>query len=162
MPVIGNILEASSDDLYSNNCTLDGKCSGCGECCADFLPLSEAEVKRIRNYMKSHKLNEHRANVLMVDAIDLTCPFRDSINKKCDIYSIRPEICRAFICRKSLQDAKNDRDLISEKRDIYSMRQVFFGNYKPMEKLLETMGGLGTLIGDMLPEMVDSISISYK
>ena len=36
------------------NFTCNGKCSGCGNCCTDFLPLTQAEVKRIQSYLVSH------------------------------------------------------------------------------------------------------------
>ena len=113
---------------YSNNC-IDGKCSNCGECCADLLPLTDGEVRKIKHYVKAHKLQEHRkAPFYDLAAVDLTCPFRNEQTKRCDIYEVRPLICRAFICTKSLQDARNDRDLIHESRQVHSLRLDIFGN----------------------------------
>lgn len=39
------LLNASG--ICSNNC-IGGHCSGCGECCADLLPLTKGEIKRLR------------------------------------------------------------------------------------------------------------------
>lgn len=39
------LLNASG--ICSNNC-IDGHCSGCGECCADLLPLTKGEIKRLK------------------------------------------------------------------------------------------------------------------
>ena len=36
----------NASDICSNNC-IDGHCSGCGECCADLLPLTKGEIKRL-------------------------------------------------------------------------------------------------------------------
>lgn len=51
------LLNASG--ICSNNC-IDGHCSGCGECCADLLPLTKGEIKRLRNYARKHQLQENK------------------------------------------------------------------------------------------------------
>lgn len=117
------------DETYTCNC-VDGKCSGCGSCCSDILPLSDREVARIKAYVKAHNLREHRqAPVFDPNVTDFTCPFRNPTEKRCDIYPVRPEICRSFICSKSLEDARKDRDrLYTKQRPARSMRYEFFGN----------------------------------
>lgn len=35
--------------------TKDGKCSGCGQCCSVYLPLSSVEIKEIRRYIQVDK-----------------------------------------------------------------------------------------------------------
>lgn len=130
MPKVGSVFDAGSEDNYRTNCNADGSCSGCGECCSDFLPLSDQEIKTIRNYLKVNPIKPHR-NVyalLRQPTADMTCPFRDNVSKKCDIYEVRPLICRSFICTKKIEDAKRDRDIVSEKRKVISMRKVFFGD----------------------------------
>ena len=80
--------------------TIDGKCSGCGACCSAVLCVSDAEVSKIRGYLGEHpevKMID-RNNALQKDFIDI-CPFL-SEEKKCQIYEVRPEICRRFICSK--------------------------------------------------------------
>lgn len=51
------LLNASG--ICSNNC-IGGHCSGCGECCADLLPLTKGEIKRLRDYARKHHLRENK------------------------------------------------------------------------------------------------------
>ena len=109
--------------------TIDGKCSGCGNCCPDMLSLSMGEVIAIEEYVKKHNIQPHVVGVPLVNAIDATCPFLN-MNKKtdrCNIYPVRPYICRIFHCndtdmRKHIDDPK----LRSVERHRVSMRQTFF------------------------------------
>lgn len=136
----GKIVNVLKDELYIAHC-VDGKCSGCGECCTDLLPLSDAEVKRIRQYVQEHNLKEHR-HVVFWDkkAIDLTCPFRNNKTKQCDVYSVRPQICREFICSKQLDKAKKDRDsLCTKSRQTRSLRYEIFGNPEALQILAIAM-----------------------
>lgn len=124
----GKIADAALEDFYSNHC-VDGECTHCGECCADLLPLTPGELEIIRRYVKKHKIKEHRqAPFWDRNATDLTCPFRNQQTKRCDIYQVRPYICKEFICRKSLLDARKDRDLIHKDRKVYSLRWEIFEN----------------------------------
>lgn len=129
MAYYGSYLDLPPDGTaYSNNC-IDGKCSNCGECCADLLPLTDAEARKVKRYAKAHNLKEHRqAPFFDPKAVDLTCPFRNEQTKRCDVYPVRPLICRAFVCTKSLQQAQHDRDLVHETRSVHSMRMDVFGN----------------------------------
>ena len=76
----------------SNN----GRCSRCGQCCGNYLPMTEHEVQRIKTYIK--KRNIQPANPYLHSLEKDVCPFRDEENKTCVIYSIRPDICRNFRC----------------------------------------------------------------
>lgn len=114
--------------------TADGKCSGCGECCSDLLPLSDAEIKRIKEYVKKHNIKEQWHTVLAT-ATDLTCPFRDNVNKKCLIYSIRPAICRSFVCNKHPKDNIEVRDNLHKINRVVCMRNEFFGNSEDVKFL---------------------------
>lgn len=106
--------------------TENGKCSNCGQCCSNCLPLSEYEVNRIKQYIRKHNIKEQRHNVMT--KTDMTCPFRDEANKKCLIYKIRPQICRAFMCNHSDEDImKSKLDLHAINRVVF-MRNEFFGN----------------------------------
>ena len=82
--------------------TIDGKCSGCGECCSNMLPMSADEVRQIKTYIKKHNIKEQRHNFLQ--GIDMTCPFRDELNRKCLVYEVRPAICREFVCNHTIED----------------------------------------------------------
>lgn len=121
------------EDSYKCNCT-DGKCSNCGECCADMLPLTDKELKRIKDYAKAHNLKEHRhVPFFALNSTDMTCPFRNNIERRCDIYPVRPEICRSFICTKSLEVAHAERDQIYKGRTERSLRYEVFGNPEVLE-----------------------------
>lgn len=67
------------------------ECKGCGECCSNFLPLTQEEIKLMKKLSK--KENKHP---LRQDWYN-RCPFLNN-NNKCDIYENRPLICREFTC----------------------------------------------------------------
>ena len=113
--------------------TVDDKCSGCGACCADLLPLSDAEVRRIKAYVKKHNIKEQRHTILV--ETDLTCPFRDDANQKCLIYPIRPAICRSFVCNKKPDENTAIRDNLHKVNRVVCMRNEFFGNREDVEYL---------------------------
>lgn len=125
------VSKGMEDNLY--NYTENGKCSGCGNCCSDLLPMSQKEVDVIRRYIKKHKIKECK-HLLPVakPALDMTCPFLDTDKKseKCRIYPVRPEICKQFICDNE-QRAKHNRKLIGQSRTVVDVRKEFFneGNY---------------------------------
>lgn len=136
MPKLGHIADINPEADYGRRCNPDGSCSGCGECCSDFLPLSKDELKRIKAYAKKNGLKPHWNSVaLLTGANDFTCPFRDNQKRRCDIYDIRPEICRSFICTNSFDDAQNDRKLLEKSRNICSVRCEVFGECCNLEVL---------------------------
>ena len=116
------------DTTYENHC-VDGKCSNCGNCCVDLLPVTKGELDKLYHYAKKHGLKEHRqAPFWDPKATDLTCPFRNSHTKQCEVYPVRPLICRSFTCAKPLDVAKHDRDEIHKTRQVVSLRFEIFGN----------------------------------
>ena len=54
--------------------TKDGKCSSCGSCCSNYLPLSSKELKEIKRYVKKAYIQPkeqiHLATALMHDMAD--------------------------------------------------------------------------------------------
>ena len=109
--------------------TTDGACSQCGQCCGDILPLSQKEIDQIRRYVRKNGIKaEVHCPPTVAPVADYTCPFRNEMLKKCNIYEIRPLICRDFICSKPPTDA--DKLLFSDKRKAISMRKTFFGGEK--------------------------------
>ena len=112
--------------------TEDGKCSQCGACCSDLLPISENEYRKIKRYIKKHNIKEqkHIVPALLAEQpeFDLTCPFlnMNKKNEKCVIYDARPAICRFFVCNDP-NGAKNHPELYEEERVLVSMRETFFG-----------------------------------
>lgn len=73
-----------------------GKCSKCGECCTNFLPISKKEVFSISNYVVKNGIKPQKHILVMQNR--LSCPYYDG--KKCLIYEVRPLICQEYFCYK--------------------------------------------------------------
>lgn len=109
--------------------TKDGECSNCGECCSNYLPVSQKEIEAIRRFIQNKKIREQRLMLpLSGRLLDLTCPFRDNSEKKCAIYPVRPAICRNFRCDKPRKQIMADKWMYHEKHSIVDMRKEFFGD----------------------------------
>lgn len=78
--------------------TKNGECSKCGNCCGKYLPLTTYEIDRIKAYIKKHNIKEHINNFAY--GLDMTCPFLND-KQMCNIYKVRPQICRCFKCDKT-------------------------------------------------------------
>lgn len=128
-----DVLEAEKRGV--TDFTVDGQCSGCGQCCSDLLPLSRAEIDRIHRYIKSHNIREHH-NYVLAEGFDLTCPFRDNVNRVCAIYSVRPDICREFRCDYDPAKIEADKAMFHSRHDVVSMRHEFFGGDDSFEILV--------------------------
>lgn len=94
------LFDQINKDKVINFCAENGKCSDCGNCCSNCLPLTQFEIKVIKKHIrKNHILPEHHTPALSAtNAVDWVCPFRDEINKRCKIYEVRPAICKFFKC----------------------------------------------------------------
>lgn len=64
------------------------KCLNCGGCCGP-VPVSNEEEKKIKKFITKNKLKIKKAKKFSID-----CKFR--VDNKCQIYEVRPEICRNF------------------------------------------------------------------
>lgn len=110
--------------------TKDGKCSGCGACCSNLLPLSRKEIKEIHRYIKKHNIKPYKRNppTALPIEIDMTCPFLDESKdcEKCMIYPVRGEICRSFICNDP-HGARKNKKLLHNKYEAVDMRKEFYG-----------------------------------
>lgn len=53
--------------------TCKGKCSKCGACCSNLLPLTNAEIRHLREIVKKRKLKPHY-RILYNAKYDMTCP----------------------------------------------------------------------------------------
>lgn len=120
--------------------TVNGKCSSCGQCCSNLLPMSNREVKRIKAYIKQHGIKEQRHNV--ASGIDMTCPFRDEANRKCLVYEVRPAICRQFMCNHTKEDIMRAKLNLHEINQVVYMRHEFFGSNEDAGLLQNLMRGI--------------------
>lgn len=86
---------ATGDAKITDN-SICGKCSKCGECCANLLPVCREEINAIQKYVVENKIRPQKQLLVMQNR--LTCPYYDG--KKCLIYEARPLICKEFYCYK--------------------------------------------------------------
>lgn len=101
--------------------TKDGKCSQCGQCCANFLPMSEKELKIIKRYVKKHHIKPQKHLMPTVEpTLDFTCPLRNDAERKCMCYEVRPQICRSFLCS-------------NPKNGIRATKQEFHAKYRVVD-----------------------------
>lgn len=136
---IGTFEQMMEDELSGvKDFTKDGKCSGCGNCCANFLPVSDVEIKRIQAYMKKHGITERICRFPTAEPIiDMQCPFRDDVAKICTIYPVRPAVCRDFRCDKPEKEIKINKALYHGKYSVTDMRAVFFGRENGLVRIFK-------------------------
>ena len=109
--------------MIKNNCknnTCSGVCSRCGECCTNYIPITESERLVIKEYITKNNIKEQpyiEGNDVYVDK----CPFYDRKEKRCQIYEIRPMVCRSFSCSYS-------EDKLEENRQYFDNRADYNGN----------------------------------
>jgi len=124
--------------------TINGKCSGCGQCCTELIPLTYNEVKLIRAYVKEKQIQPYSDvyfNYKGKESVNLMCPFRDFDKRICKIYEVKPKICRVFKCdqdehtivsnkkaahnRAKYNKCKSEREAIT---NVYSTRELIYGD----------------------------------
>lgn len=129
--MIGTISEIINDmERGVFDFTVNGECSGCGQCCSNILPLSTKEIKEIRRYIKKHHIAEHkRLMPTVTPLLDMTCPFLMDWKEKdkCAIYPVRPHICRCFICSQPPSKVRENKELFWRTRKACNMRETFLG-----------------------------------
>ena len=125
----GNIAQMQEE---FNNGTYDltnnGKCTQCGNCCSNLLPMIAEEIETIHKYVKKHNIKGHRHILpLAKPTLDLTCPFLNDSkpSEKCDIYEVRPRVCRDFICDPK-QRPPVDAEYGMKCKPVF-VREEFFG-----------------------------------
>lgn len=109
--------------------TDNGKCTGCGQCCSNVLPMTDIEIQRISKYIKRYNIKECKHFIPSKGPVlDMSCPFLDTSKgkEKCRIYEIRPQVCRDFICNPQKREPPNP----SENIKVVFVRETFFGKEK--------------------------------
>lgn len=111
--IIRNIAEGNVKITDNSIC---GNCSKCGECCTNFLPVTQKEIDEIQKYVIKNNIRPQKQMLIMQNR--LSCPYYDG--KKCLIYKARPLICKEFYCYKkiSIESAKK---MLAEKRITVNM-----------------------------------------
>lgn len=150
MTIVGMEISYSEQTMAELNaklqvvdCSKEGRCSDCGQCCGNMLPVNYQEIARIEKYIKKHNiqackhfapLNGYRGSML--------CPFRDNTAKRCTIYPVRPGICRTFFCGKPREEVVAGRAAAYRRCSLeIDMRGTFFGEPVAGEYLRTQRGG---------------------
>lgn len=122
--IIRNIAEGNVKITDNSIC---GNCSKCGECCTNFLPVTQKEIDEIQKYVIKNNIRPQKQMLIMQNR--LSCPYYDG--KKCLIYKARPLICKEFYCYKkiSIESAKK---MVAEKRITVNM----WGIAEEIDKIL--------------------------
>lgn len=111
--IIRNIVEGNVKIADNSIC---GNCSKCGECCTNFLPVTQKEINEIQKYVIENKIRPQTQILVMQNR--LSCPYYDE--KKCLIYEVRPLICKEFYCYKKV-NIESGKKLTAEKRITVNM-----------------------------------------
>ena len=101
-------------------------CSGCGNCCSNLLPLSLCEIQDIKAFILEHNIQPVQHEKIF-DGYDASCPFLSEDNR-CNIYDIRPLICKVFTCNRKAPKKKQALKLCQENRELCNVRGTFFGD----------------------------------
>lgn len=123
---LAEVHEAMQNGVF--NFCVDGKCSGCGNCCSGLLPVSDNELDKIKRYIKRNNIKPCRHGVPHREKLlDMTCPFMDESkkDKKCRIYDVRPMICRTFQCNIPPSEIKENKERFWKNRDGFFMWELF-------------------------------------
>lgn len=67
------------------------------KCCTSILPLSDYEINKIKKYIKRNNITPHNRSNLIENKYKDICPFL-SDDYKCEIYLMRPEVCKFYKC----------------------------------------------------------------
>lgn len=111
---------------------VDGKCSRCGECCTPFIPITNKEYKTIKKYIKEN--NIQCENQVDGNDVYIKCCFYNRKERKCNIYEVRPEVCRRFKCCNSMQQINARKKYFNNRADynkagtkVIGMDELFYG-----------------------------------
>lgn len=116
-----DFLKAIISEYKPKDLTCNGKCTKCGECCSNILPISQNEMNIIKKYVIENDIKP--AKSLLVMQQKMMCPYFNG--KKCLIYEARPWICKEFYCNKMPAMYKSN-DFLKEKR--YTINMWNFAN----------------------------------
>ena len=129
MPKVGflqDVIDSMKAGVY--DFTVDGNCSNCGQCCTNFLPMTEKEVRIIKAHIKKHKIKEQKHFLpTAAPTLDFTCPFRNNNDRRCEIYDVRPAICRDFKCDNPKKGIKVNKNIFDGPVRLVRVRETFFG-----------------------------------
>ena len=109
------------------------KCSKCGKCCANILLLTSSEITNIQKFIRKNNIKPVNRNsiVFLSDKEYVNCcPFL-SKEMLCNIYSVRPQICREFECSTFCDLNKNTKMNYQNIKAINMLKTFFPNEYCP-------------------------------
>lgn len=119
-----------------NDMTCNGECSKCGSCCGLFIPFTDEELQLIKDYVKVNNIKPIN-RIINNNQLIAQCCFYDSENHKCNIYPVRPYVCKDFMCNH--KDWKKRRDMyekrtywnssLREDRKCGTFDELIYGDY---------------------------------
>lgn len=103
--------------------SVNGKCSKCGECCSNYLPMNKKDIQRLRKYIEKNNIQPVTHNpVPSIFKVDGMCPFlSNKSTNRCLVYEARPQVCRDFNCHNIIIEECDDS------YDIVDVREEFYG-----------------------------------
>lgn len=83
------------------NFTNNGVCSSCGQCCGSLLPVTDEEMRVLKEYIDRNNIQPSLPE--QSTFISLQCPLLQPASDiqpkaRCKVYDVRPAVCRAFKC----------------------------------------------------------------
>lgn len=135
--------ETPKDEKIENKCC-NHQCSGCASCCAELLPFTRKEGFKIKDYMQKKK--DEGEEIICSYSVEkdnknlyALCPFLNEQTNRCNIYPVRPFVCRNFKCDKDIETLKKERmqyakradyNAFDGKKPVVSFHYFFFGEIK--------------------------------
>lgn len=127
--------------------TKDGQCSCCGECCKDIIVSDFNEIMKIRKFVKQRNIRP-QVHPVGPNSVDMTCPFLNWDTHMCNIYPVRPKICKEFLCSKSREEINTSRERIAQIGTVLSLRKEIFGDDSHIRILSLAIAAQGGLFYD--------------
>ena len=149
-----------------------GNCTRCGDCCEYCIPYSEKELNQIKEYVKAHNIKPEPGRLMTYEkngfnAIKPKCCFYNEKEKKCNIYEVRPAVCRAYKCddrnwikthsKKYNANAKYNRAIKGKKMENYLPFDESVYNDKKLPAYY--LQGLATMV--MVSNNMDMSFLNY-
>lgn len=107
----------------------NSECKDCNECCSMGTMLTDEEYETLKRFLKKDKLGKYLYQLgkttilrhLKNGVVYWMCPF--SLNKRCQIYKNRPQICKNFHCDDPVK-SKEFRDTY-DKGNSHTILELF-------------------------------------
>lgn len=119
------------------------KCKNCNECCGLLTMLTEEEFQYLKEYLthtsKGRRIYQHGIDIVLAHyergTIYFACPFSNE-NKRCEIYSLRPSVCRNFHCSPEINKVVQEDLPKTHSRYLW---ELFYTNkgFHPIRMILD-------------------------